>query len=120
MGGSGTDLRFGFQDIEHRARLHHIALSDKLLDDHACTGRGQLDGRLVGHHLDHRLVFGHALADRDKPFRDLGLGEALADVWKAKFESRHSTTNYSRVVARIASSTRSGLGRYCSSSICTG
>ena len=37
ISAGGTDLRFGFQDIENRARLHHIALSGQLLDDHART-----------------------------------------------------------------------------------
>ena len=42
--------------------------------------RGDLDRRLVGHHVGQHLVLDDLVADLDVPFDDLGLGDAFADV----------------------------------------
>ncbi len=48
---------------------------------HGSRPRGRdLDRRLVGLHLDERLILVDRLPLRDEPARDLGLGEALAEV----------------------------------------
>ena len=117
MRGLGhADLRVGVDHVQDGSGLDHVAFGGALLDDDTGAWSGQLHRRLVGHHLDHRLVLGHAVADGDQPLRDLGLGQSFAYVRESELVVRHQ----SRVVAMIACSTRSALGRYCSSSIWTG
>src|SRR5437773_1457236 len=74
--------------------------------DHPCARRRQLDRCLVGHHLHHRLVFGHTIPDADQPLRHLGFGKTLPDIREPELVPRHQ----SRVVATIACRTRSALG----------
>ena len=52
--------------------------------------RLHLDRRLVGHHVGELLVLLDAVADRDVPRDDLGLGNALADVRQLEGEAAPS------------------------------
>src|SRR5205823_13023931 len=67
-------------DDQHRADWHDLALGHE--DPSYPTGRGRrdLDRRLVGLHLDERIVLTDLLALCDEPARDLALGQALAEV----------------------------------------
>ena len=104
--GGDPDLAVGLEHVEHRSGLDHVAFGRALLDHQTRTRRRKLHRRLVGHHLDHGLVFGYTISDADEPLRHLGFSEAFADIREPKLEARHQ----SRVVATIASSTRSAFG----------
>src|SRR5438045_2663450 len=86
--------RLGLEYVQNRSDLHHLALGHALRGDHAAARRRDLDGGLVGHHLEHRLVLDHSVADLDQPLRDLGLGEALADVGQLELEARQSSLEW--------------------------
>jgi hypothetical protein len=68
---------------------HDAADRAAQLADGAGFGRGDGDGGLVGHHLDHRLVFGDDVADGDEPLDDLALGDAFPDVRKLELVGAH-------------------------------
>ena len=51
----------------------------------AC-GSGDLDGGLVGHHLDDGLVLVDAVPLGDEPLDDLALGDAFPDVGQLELE----------------------------------
>jgi hypothetical protein len=58
-------------------------LSPRSFDDHARLRRRDGHRRLVGHHLDHRLVFlDDARPACNEPLDDLALGNAFADIGK--------------------------------------
>src|SRR6185369_16500260 len=69
---------------------------------------GQLDGGLVGHHLDDGLVELDLVALFDLPPDDLALDDTFADIRHVEVE-RHG---YHSKVCRIAFTTRSALGKY--------
>ena len=91
--------------------------------DRAREGNRHLDRGLRGLDLDHHLVDGDGVADRDLPFDDLGLGQPLAQVGQqedlvahAVTAQRVSTCSRSTATGRRVSRTRSTLGRWRRSS----
>src|SRR5439155_22679625 len=87
----------------HRRRAflvdHDVHLADRAnvavlvvdLRDRPGARRRQLDRRLVGHHLDERLVELDLVADLDLPRDDLALDDAFADIRHVEVEA-HLTT----------------------------
>ena len=61
--------------------------------------RGHFHRRLVGHHVDQRLVLRDPVADRDVPGDDLGLGRAFADIGQLEDDSGPSLSPPSRGAA---------------------
>ena len=57
-----------------------VALGDEDPRNLAGSRRGDLDRRLVGLHLDQRVVLGDLLPLGDEPAGDLALGQPLAEV----------------------------------------
>ena len=76
-GPDGSDLTLLDEDLEHRA----------------APRRRDLDRRLVGLHLDERLVLLDALPLRDEPACDLGFRETLAEVGELELV-RHGGAGY--------------------------
>ncbi len=96
---------------EHASRVQHLAdLTAERLDD-ARERRRQLHHRLRRLEFHHGLVGGHLVAGSDEPRDDLGLGQALAEVGQDEVAAHQSHSQVSS-----AASTRSGVGRWCSSS----
>ncbi len=77
--------------------------------------RRHFDRRLVGHHVDQMLVLLDAVADRDVPGDDLGLGRAFADIGQLEDIASHLKLSIAR---RMASTTRAGPGKYSHSKAC--
>ena len=65
---------------DHGADRCHVALLHQDLEHRPGARRGDLDRRLVGLHLDERLILVHLVALGDEPAGDLGLGEAFSQV----------------------------------------
>ena len=65
---------------EHGPDGRDLALLDEDLEHRPGSRRRDLDRRLVGLHLDQRIVLRDALPLRDEPPGDLGLGQPLAQV----------------------------------------
>ena len=82
--------------------------------DAARDGRGHLDHGLVGRHLDHRLVFGDAVADLDVPRDDLRGDRAFAEVRQLHDMAAH----FASIVAFSAAATRAWPGKYSHSNAC--
>src|SRR5205823_3493294 len=99
-------------DHEHLADGTDVAVLEVDLADRPGARRRQLDGRLVGHHLDERLVELDLVAHLDLPRDDLALDDTLTDIRHVEIE-RHG---YHSSVCRIAFITRSALGMYSCSS----
>jgi hypothetical protein len=59
---------------------HDVALGDQDPRDLAAGRRGDLDRRLVGLHLDERVVLVDLLSLGDQPTGDLALGQPLTEV----------------------------------------
>ena len=78
--GAEELLALGPDHDEHCTDGCDLSLLDEDLQHGALPRRGDLDGRLVGLHLDERLILGDLVTLRDEPARDLGLGQALAEV----------------------------------------
>src|SRR4029079_4498791 len=97
---------------EHLADRANLAVLVIDLLDHARARRGQLDGGLVGHHLDDRLVELDGVALLDLPAHDLTLDDTFADIRHVEVE-RHG---YHSSVWRIAPRVRSAFGMYSCSS----
>ena len=74
--------------------------------------RADLDRRLVGHDLDHRLVLFEGVPLLDQPADHFALGDPLADVRKTELVDHQKFTTRS-----TASRTRSASGRYSRSSV---
>ena len=70
-------------DCPHRDCLTRC---DQLLHDDALRWRGDLNGRLICHHLDDRLVLFNAGAFIRDPTNDLSFSHALSDIRELKFE----------------------------------
>ena len=85
----------GTVDIDpHQRRADRDDLTDLRTEagDRAGDGRRQLDGRLVGHHVDDGLVLADDVADGHLPLDDLGLRHPFADVGQLEREVRHRTS----------------------------
>src|SRR5262249_61328039 len=95
------------------ADLSRLGLASQDAYRHARTGRWDLDGRLVGHDLDHGLVLAVVLARFDQQLDDLALDNALADVGQLELEGHGQYST----VRRIASAIRAASGRYSFSSV---
>ena len=92
--------------------MEHLAgLAAERLD-HARERGGQLHDRLGGLELHDGLVDRHLVAGLHEPRDDLRLGEALAEVGQDEVAAHQRS--HSQVSS--AASTRSGVGRWCSSS----
>ena len=65
---------------QHGPDGHDVAFGDQDPRDLAGRRRGDLDRRLVGLHLDQRVVLGDLLPLGDEPAGDLALGQPLAEV----------------------------------------
>ena len=65
---------------QHGPDRHDLALGHEDARDLPGRRRRNLDRRLVGLHLDERVVLGDLLALGDEPARDLALGQALAEI----------------------------------------
>ena len=75
-------------DVEdHGTDRDRVAFSSEELRHLTRGGRRDLDGRLVGHHLDDGLVFLDGIAFADEPLDDLAFGNAFPDV--RQFELDH-------------------------------
>ena len=86
---------------DRRPDRHHLPGLGEQGRDHPRARRGDLDARLVGHHLDQGLALGHALAGLDQPADDLALGDSLADVGQLELEG------HARLPVRSSSRARS-------------
>ncbi len=74
-GGAGLlDEGYGLVDLDD------LALGGQVLGHHAGVGAGELDGDLVGHDLDDRLVLGDASALGHQPLDDLALDHRLGQL----------------------------------------
>src|SRR5205807_1528563 len=65
---------------QHRSDRDDLALGHQDPRDLAGRGRRDLDRRLVGLHLDERVILGDLLAFLDEPARDLAFRQALAEI----------------------------------------
>ncbi len=81
--------RIQLENSDFRSHRDHIPLGAVGRDKHPCYGRGHLDRRLVGHHIDQGLVLSHVVAGFDVPGDDLGLGDAFAHIGQFEDETRH-------------------------------
>ena len=79
---------------EHVAHGHGRALRGAEAHDDARARRRNLDRRLVGQHLDQRLVLDHDVTDGDAPGDDLRLGDALSDVRQLELECHGGPRRY--------------------------
>ena len=78
---AGLQGRFVLADHhQHGPDRDDLALGDEDPRDLPGGGRRNLDRRLVGLHLDERVVLGDLLALGDEPAGDLALGQALTEV----------------------------------------
>jgi hypothetical protein len=112
--GRGRAVGVGVDLDDRRPDLDRRALGDQQPRDDTRPRARQVDQRLRGLDLDDRLVDLDAVADRDVPRDDLGLGEALAGVGQGELLVRgHAGLRVSQNarVRSTASSSRSRLGR---------
>ena len=86
-GGLRADLPLEDQDhlpdLRHRADLHAELLDPRI------AWRSDRDGCLVGHHLDHWIVFRDGITRSDEPFDDLSFRDALTDVGELESDVSH-------------------------------
>ena len=78
---------------DHGADLHHLPFLRQELLHGPGGGAGDLDIRLVGHHLDHRLILADRLPLLHEPLDDLAFGQPLADIRQLEF-NRHSNFTF--------------------------
>ena len=78
--GQFAGVRVGVDGDDRRADLDRHTRFDEQLVHPAGERRRQFDGGLGGLDLDHDLVDGQGVADRDPPAEHLRLGQSLADV----------------------------------------
>ena len=86
----------GALDLEpddRRADGEHVARLAAKPFDLALDGRGDLDGRLVGHHGGQHLVLADIGAFLHHPLDELGLGDALADIGQLDHIFAHQTVS---------------------------
>jgi hypothetical protein len=73
---------------------HHLADGAQLTSGHHQLGdatglrRGNLDGGLVGHDLNHRLIFTQGVPFVYQPLDDLALDDTFTDIWEPELK-RH-------------------------------
>jgi hypothetical protein len=96
VGAGAAATRRGRTPRAPSARGRSAADGAAQLEDRPGLRRGDRDGGLVGHHLDHGLVFLDDVARLHEPGDDLALGHALADVRQLELESCHLSTSRSR------------------------
>ena len=106
LDGAQELLALGADHDEHGADRRDLALLDEDLEHRALPRRGDLDGGLVGLHLDERLILRDRVALRDEPARDLGLGQPLAEIGQLELV-RHGGAGYSDVSTTV----RAPIGR---------
>ena len=97
-----------FRRIDHGANQTDRTGIEQLADN-TWRGRGNFDGRLVGHHVDEFLVFSDRIADLLVPLHDFGLGDAFADIGHVEGEFRHG--DQSLRILSMASPMRIGPGK---------
>ncbi len=97
------------QLYQRRAHGRGLALGSGQAQHLARDRRGDLHGRLVGHHVDQGGVLGHVVTDGHVPSHDLGLGDALAHVGQLEDVVRHPQPS---ITWRMAAATRAGPGKY--------
>ncbi len=85
---------------EQGVDLERLPLGCAVMEDHPGTRGGDLGHRLVGLHLDHRLVETDRCADGHEPPDDHGLDETLADVGKMELV-RHQASRVRWTAATI-------------------
>jgi hypothetical protein len=109
LGGRGRRPAGGVaDDDEELADLGHLAHLDVALEQGPGRRRGDLDDRLVGLDLAQQVVGPHGVTDLGEPLQDLGLGDALTDVWHAELDQPgHGAISIS---ARTSRATRAWLG----------
>ena len=101
---------------DHGSDAGDVSLLDEDLEHRPGARRGDLDRRLVGLHLDERLILVHLVALGDEPAGDLGLGEALAEVGEPELVRHGGRVVQKATTRRTASTTFSTDGMYQSSS----
>ena len=91
--GGRRDIAFARDIEDHQFRADRALLAQFAVDrdDGAGDRRRQLDGRLVGHDVDERVVLADHLAGLDVPGDNLGFGRALADIGQLDDVTRHLT-----------------------------
>jgi hypothetical protein len=116
-GGGPIDLRRRIRSLrrDHHqlgADRHHVAGLALAFDDRAGDRRADLDGCLLRHHVDQRLVLLDALADRHVPGDDLRLGDAFANVGQPENMPAHrANLPQFSIACRIPAATRFGPGK---------
>ena len=65
---------------DHGTNGHHFAFGGEQLADRSGGGRGHLDGGLVRHHLDDRLVLFNDVAFGYEPLDDLTFRNAFTNI----------------------------------------
>ncbi|MNX15747.1 hypothetical protein D3C86_455990 [compost metagenome] len=83
-GGLGAGFHLDHDD--HVADVDDLAGLTNGLDDLALAGRGNLDGGLVGHDLEHGLVRSDLVAGLHQPGNQFALDHALADVGETELQ----------------------------------
>ena len=108
VGGRGSArVAFDLQPDQRRADRDGVADLGAEPDHLAVDRRGDLDGRLVGHHRGEHRVLAHDVAGLHVPFDELGLGDALADVGQLDDVLGHAQPS---ITSTSASPTRFGPG----------
>ena len=94
-----------------------LAFGEHALRDAPGARRRDLDRRLVGHDLDHRLVLVDDVAFLDEPADDLALDDAFADVGQVELVDHHEPQPDLRGSTRVARIADRASGRYSCSSV---
>src|SRR5262249_38308746 len=102
-----------FDHDQHLADCADLPLGHHDLRDAAGLGRRDLDGRLVSHDLDHRLIHLDHVALGDLPLHHFPLDDAFSDVRELELEGH----GYPSSVRVSAPTMRSAFGRYSCSSV---
>jgi len=93
---------------DRRADSYGVADFGAEPGDGSFDRRGDLDGRLVGHHSGEDGVLAHQVADFDVPLDEFCLGNAFADIRHLDDEFGHA---HASITCTSASPTRFGPGK---------
>ena len=83
--------RIRFEHDELRTHRHAVARFPRDRHDTACDGRRNLDGRLLGHHVENDLLFPDHIAGLDVYGDDFGLDGAFTQIRHLEDEPTHAT-----------------------------